>query len=70
MEIEYDDILIISRESFSSGRSIIKVNGKSIILSALKSIAETLIDIHGQHENVNLLSPNTHIYYLDGFAVS
>lgn len=68
MEIEYDDILIISRESFSSGRSIIKVNGKSIILSALRSIAETLIDIHGQHENVNLLSSNTHIYHLDCYC--
>lgn len=68
MEIDYDDLLIISRESFNSGRSIIKVNGKSIILSALKSIAETLIDIHGQHENVNLLSSSTHINYLDGYC--
>ncbi|NLP29121.1 MAG: DNA repair protein RecN [Clostridia bacterium] len=68
MDIDYDDLVIISRESFSSGRSVIKVNGKSIILTALRTIAATLIDIHGQHENVNLLSSNTHIYYLDGYC--
>jgi DNA repair protein RecN (Recombination protein N) len=68
MDIEFDDVVIISRESFSSGRSNIKVNGKSIILSALREITETLIDIHGQHENVNLLHSSTHILYLDGYS--
>ncbi|WP_163194722.1 DNA repair protein RecN [Clostridium thermarum] len=70
MEIEFDDVVIISRESFSSGRSNIKVNGKSVILSTLREITETLIDIHGQHENVNLLNSSTHIHYLDGYSGS
>lgn len=67
LEIEYDDIVIISRETFSTGRSIIKVNGKSIIVSALKALSETLLDIHGQHENQNLLDGSKHIDYLDNF---
>ncbi|MDP4087743.1 MAG: DNA repair protein RecN [Bacillota bacterium] len=70
LDIEFDDIVIISRESFSSGRSVIKVNGKSVILSSLREISGTLLDIHGQHENVNLLHTTTHIVYLDSFCGS
>jgi DNA repair protein RecN (Recombination protein N) len=70
LEIEYDDLIIISRETFSTGRSIIKVNGKSIIISSLKLISSTLLDIHGQHENQNLLDHNNHIYYLDYYVGS
>ena len=68
IDIEADDIVIISRESFNSGRSNIKINGKSVILATLRQITETLIDIHGQHENVNLLLASSHIHYLDGFC--
>lgn len=66
--IEYDDVLIISREGFKSGRSIVKINGKAIILSQLRKISEKLIDIHGQHNNQNLLNKEKHIDYLDSFA--
>ncbi|PJI09947.1 MULTISPECIES: DNA repair protein RecN [Clostridium] len=68
MEIEFDDYVIISRETFKSGKSIAKVNGKAILVSALKNISVTLIDIHGQHENQNLLDPLKHIMYLDDYA--
>lgn len=67
LDIEYEDIVIISRETFNTGRSIIKVNGKSIIVSALRGLSETLLDIHGQHENQNLLDVSKHIDYLDNF---
>lgn len=67
-EIEYEDIVIISRETFQSGKSIIKVNGKSMLVSSLRKITSTLIDIHGQHENQNLLDPVKHITYLDEYS--
>ena len=67
-DIEYDDILIISRESFKNGKSVIRVNGKAIILSILRKISEKLIDIHGQHSNQNLLNKDRHIEYLDSFG--
>jgi DNA repair protein RecN (Recombination protein N) len=67
LDIEYEDIVIISRETFNTGRSIIKVNGKSIIVSGLKGLSGTLLDIHGQHENQNLLDGSKHIDYLDNF---
>lgn len=68
LEIDYDDIIIISRETFQSGKSIAKVNGKSLLLSSIKSISSTLLDIHGQHENQNLLEAGNHIFYLDYFG--
>lgn len=68
LSIDYDDIVIITREVFSSGRSIIKINGKSVILASLKLLSSTLIDIHGQHENVSLLEHSNHINYLDYFG--
>ncbi|MDO4534826.1 MAG: DNA repair protein RecN [Clostridium perfringens] len=69
-DIEYEDILIISRETFKNGKSVIKINGKAIILSNLRKISEKLIDIHGQHSNQNLLNKENHIDYLDAFGGS
>ena len=60
-------MIIISRESTVSGKNIIKFNGKSIVLSQLKKIREKLLDIHGQHQNQNLLNRSTHIFYLDEY---
>ena len=57
--IDKDNIVILSRETFQNGRSISKINGKSTVLSSLKEISKSLIDIHGQHENQNLLDVNT-----------
>lgn len=68
MEIDFEDILIISRETFKSGKSIVKVNNKSLLVSDIKKLSNTLINIHGQHENQQLLNPATHIYYLDKFG--
>ena len=68
LDIEFEDMVIISRETFKSGKSIAKINGKALILSQIKQISETLLDIHGQHENQNLLDSSTHIHYLDYFG--
>lgn len=67
-DIEIDDLVIISRETFQSGKSIVKINGKSVLLVVLKSISSTLLDIHGQHENQNLLAHENHIIYLDYYG--
>ena len=67
LSIEKDDMLIIRRETTLNGKSIIKVNNRSIVLSQLKKIREKLLDIHGQHQNQNLLNKGTHILYVDEF---
>ena len=67
LNIEADELLVVSRETTISGKSIIKVNGKTIVLSQLKKIREKLLDINGQHQNQSLLSKGTHILYLDEY---
>ena len=67
LNIEADELLVVSRETTISGKGIIKVNGKTIVLSQLKKIREKLLDIHGQHQNQSLLSKGTHILYLDEY---
>ena len=70
LDIEYDDVLIISRESHASGKNLIKINGKSLITSQLRKVRAKLLDIHGQHQNVDLLQRSSHISYLDDFIDS
>ena len=62
-----DDNIVISREFYSNGRSISKVNGKLISATELKNLMSKIIDIHGQHDNQNLLDNSKHIKYLDDF---
>ncbi|KEH95905.1 DNA repair protein RecN [Clostridium massiliodielmoense] len=68
LEMSSDELLIVSRETFKSGKSIVKVNGKSILISDIKKISSTLINIHGQHQNQELLNASKHIDYLDEFG--
>lgn len=68
MELPIEDMLIITRETYQSGKSILKVNGRATLMSSVKAIGDTLLDIHGQHENQKLLKPANHVYYLDDFG--
>ena len=63
-----DDNIILSREIYQNGRNICKINGKMTTLSELKIMGESLIDIHGQHDNQSLLNVKKHIELLDSFA--
>ena len=68
LQIEAEEVIIISRETSHTGKSINKVNGRAQILANIRLIAETLLDIHGQHENGKLLKSSNHIYYLDNYC--
>lgn len=65
---EEEDNIILSREIYQNGRNICKINGKMTTLAELRKIGESLIDIHGQHDNQSLLQKNNHIKLLDSFA--
>lgn len=64
---EGEESIILSREIYSNGRNICKIDGKMVTLAELKKRSETLIDIHGQHDNQLLLNPATHLNLLDSF---
>ncbi|MBR5721670.1 MAG: DNA repair protein RecN [Clostridia bacterium] len=62
-----DGELIISREINSDGRSSARANGRQITVSMLRELGKNLINIHGQHDNIALSDPSTHLSYLDSF---
>jgi DNA repair protein RecN (Recombination protein N) len=64
-----DGILILSREiNRSTGRTVARVNSRSVPLALLQRIGQALIDIHGQSEHLSLLRVREHIDYLDRYA--
>jgi len=63
-----DDTAIISRETNLSGKNICKLNGRLATVSELRNFMKDVIDIHGQHDNQEILEKESHIEYVDKFA--
>ena len=63
-----DGNIIVSREIYSNGRNLCKINGRLVTVSELKEFMSNVIDIHAQNDNQNLLDANSHIKYLDSFS--
>ncbi len=63
-----EDSLLIQREIRLEGRSLCKLNGAPATVSMLREIGPLLVSIHGQHESYELLSPEVHMTYIDGFG--
>lgn len=63
-----DGNIIITREIYSSGRNLCKINGRLVTVAELKEFMKAMIDIHGQQDNQKLLDEQMHIRYLDDFA--
>ena len=60
--------LLLSREIRAEGRSIARVNGRSVNLSLQAEIGSHLVDVHGQSEHLSLLKVKSHRELLDRFA--
>ena len=67
---EEDGTVIIQREINPEGKAVCRINGRPATVSILKEIGSYLINIHGQHESYDLLSPDLHIHYIDSMGVS
>ncbi len=63
-----DDELMITREISADGGSTARINSKPTAVSVIKEIGETLIDVHGQHDNRILMYPEKHINIVDSYA--
>mgnify|MGYP004564449763 FL=1 len=59
--------IIITREIYSNGRNMCKINGRLVTVAELKKFMSNYIEIHGQNDNQKLLDSKTHIKYLDSF---
>lgn len=67
--IEYEDgSIILRRDLNANGKTTCRVNGKLVTIASLREIGSQLIDIHGQHDNQELMHEKRHIHLLDQFA--
>ena len=63
-----DKQLLVEREFTLSGKNICRICGRPASVSALREIGRYLINIHGQHESYELMSPDLHIGYIDALG--
>jgi DNA repair protein RecN (Recombination protein N) len=61
-------LVTLGREIRSNGRSVARVNGRSVGTNLLKELGELLVDVHGQSEHLSLLRVSQHLGLLDSFA--
>lgn len=68
IEPEEDGTVTVLRKLSRDGRSVAKVNGRSIPLSRLKAVMSQLISIHGQQDTQAFADNGRQLQMLDSFA--
>jgi DNA repair protein RecN (Recombination protein N) len=62
------DTLLLRRVNTAEGRKTAWVNDRRCSGEVLRQLSETLIELHGQHDDRGLLDPKGHRILLDSFA--
>ncbi len=62
--------VIVRREVGADGRSVARVNDRTVTVGGLASLGARLGEIHGQHDQQRLLEPAHQLALLDGFAAN
>jgi DNA repair protein RecN (Recombination protein N) len=63
-----EDELILRRVNFADGRKTAFVNDRRVSGEVLRDLSDTLVELHGQHDDRGLLNPRGHRALLDTFA--
>lgn len=66
--LEGGDELILRRVNAADGRKTGFVNDRRTTAEVLRAISDTLVELHGQHDDRGLLNPRGHRLLLDAFA--
>lgn len=66
--IDPEDALILRRVNAADGRKTAWINGRRATGDVLRALSETLVELHGQHDDRGLLNPRGHRQLLDSFA--
>ena len=69
-DLDYDAVTIIRRELYPSGKSRAFVNDIPVTLTILNALSEKLIDIHSQHETLQLADARYQFEIIDAIANS
>ncbi|MBL4716527.1 MAG: DNA repair protein RecN [Bacteroidia bacterium] len=67
-ELDYEDVTIVRREINQSGKSRAFINDTPVNLNQLKELGANLVDIHSQHQTLNLKSFSFQLSVLDSFT--
>ncbi|GAA3577250.1 DNA repair protein RecN [Snuella lapsa] len=67
-DFDYEDITIVRREILPSGKSRAFVNDSPVNLAGLQVLGERLIDIHSQHQTLELTSNDFQFQVIDALA--
>ena len=65
-----DGELLLRRVNAADGRKTAWVNGTRVTGEVLRALSDTLLELHGQHDDRGLLDPKGHRALLDAFAGS
>jgi len=63
-----DGMVVLRRDISVNGKSICRINGKLVTIAILREIGRLLVDIHGQHDNQELMDENRHLHLLDEYG--
>lgn len=63
-----DGMIILRRDLSASGKSICRINGKLVTIAVLREVGQYLVDVHGQHDNQELMNEENHINLLDQYG--
>ncbi len=66
--LEAEDDLILRRVNHADGRKTAFVNDRRVSGEVLRDLSDTLVELHGQHDDRGLLNPRGHRNLLDNFA--
>ena len=64
------DELILRRVNTADGRKTAFINDRRVSGEVLRELSDTLVELHGQHDDRGLLNPRGHRALLDSFAVA
>ena len=67
-DLDYDAELIVRREILPNGKSRAFVNDTPVNLNVLTQLSEKIIDIHSQHETLQLADPDYQFRIVDALA--
>jgi DNA repair protein RecN (Recombination protein N) len=67
-DVDYDDRTVLRREITAAGKSRAFINDTPVTLETMKLISSRLMDIHSQHETLELASSRFQLRLIDAFA--
>ena len=67
-DLDYDDLTVIRREISPGGKSRAFINDTPVNLDVMRKLGNLLMDVHSQHETLQLANQNFQLKLIDSYA--